>query len=97
MKKFIKGTIELDSNVTDLGSYEKKKELYLEAIRDFCDKYLIEYVMGTSDDNYYLIEYKIVANTKSLCKGILTEMKTLLKRYFPCAKSLWEASGDILW
>jgi hypothetical protein len=97
MKKFIKGTIELDKNVEDLEAYEKKKELYLSAIRGFCDKYDIEYVIGTSDDNYCLIEYKIVANTKSLCKGILSELKALLKRYFPYVKSFWEASGDILW
>ena len=97
MKKFIKGTIELDKNITDLEAYEKTKEHYLKAIRAFCDKYDIEFIMGTSDDNYYLIEYKIIANTKSLCKGILSEMKDLLKRYFPYAKSLWEASGDQLW
>ena len=97
MKKFIKGTIELDENVTDLEGYEKKKDYILKAIRSFCDKNDIKYVMGTSDDNYYLIEYKIVANTKSFCKGILSELKALLKRYFPYVKSLWEASGDQLW
>jgi hypothetical protein len=97
MKKFIKGTLELDENVTDLESYEKKKEVYLKAIRNFCDQFDIEYTMGTSDDNYYLIEYAIRGNTKSLCKGILTEFKALLKRYFPYVKLVWQQEGNILW
>ena len=97
MKRFIKGTFELDKDVTDLEAYEEKNKRRTQAVQTFCDALDIAFVMGTADDNTYLIEYKIVGNTKSYCRGVLREMKDLLKRYFPYVKSLWEASGDQLW
>lgn len=96
MKKFIKGTFELDTNVTDLAAYEQKKETKILAIIDWCNTFNVAVNMGTSDDNTYLCEYKIVAKTKSMCNSLLRELKEMLKECFPYVKLVWQASGDQL-
>lgn len=97
MKKFIKGTFELDENITNLEAYEENKKVGISQIIDWGEKYRVGIVLGTSDDNFYLCEYKIVANTKAMCNGMLKELKSLLKAHFPYVKSLWQGSGDQLW
>ena len=97
MKKFIEGTIELDQNVTDLEAYEEKHKNAIEELIDWANSFDVAINMGTSDDNTYLIEYKIVAKTSSMCKSLLSEMKQLLKDEWKKPKTLWQGSGDILW
>lgn len=96
MKKFIKGTFELDKDVTDLVAYEEgRKEKILE-IADWCNRFGVEILCGTADDNTYLCEYRIVANTKALCNGLLREFKAKLKDCYPYVKLIWQGSGDCL-
>lgn len=94
MKKFIKGTFELDKNVTDLVAYEEIHKRAIEELFDWSSSYDVVINMGTSDDNTYLIEYKIVARTASMCKGILSEMKQILKDEWKKTKMVWQGSGD---
>lgn len=94
MKKFIKGTFELDENVTDLSAYEERKKPQLERIINFCDQFGVQILFGTADDNTYLCEYTVKANTKSLCNGLLRELKEMLREAFPRVKMLWQGSGD---
>lgn len=96
MKKFIKGTLELDQNITDLETYEEKHKRAIEELIDWANSFDVAINMGTSDDNTYLIEYKIVARTASMCKSLLSEMKGILKEEWKKTKSLWQGSGDIL-
>lgn len=95
-KKFIKGTFELDRDVTDLKSYEEKHRIVIEELVDWANSFDVAINMGTSDDNTYLIEYKIIAKTSSVCKSLLSEMKQILKSEWKKTKSLWQGSGDIL-
>lgn len=97
MKKFIKGAIKLDENVTDLTAYEEPKKKKLDEIMEWCTKYNIYIIFGTSEDNKYLCEYKIVANTKAMCKGVMKELQEMLKRVFPYANSLWLIEGSQLY
>lgn len=97
MKKFIKGTFELDKNITDLVAYEEPMKAKIEKLNEWCTKYGIDFICGTSDDNTYLCEYKIVANTKAMCNGLLKEFKSMLKEMYPYVKLIWQGSGDILW
>lgn len=97
MKKFIKGTFELDQNVIDLEGYEEQHKRAIEEILDWAESYDVGINMGTSDDNTYLIEYKIVGKTASFCKGVLAELRSMLKDEWKKTKSLWQGSGDILW
>ena len=97
MKKFIRGTFELDQNVVDLIGYEEKHMDAIKEIIDWANKYDVEIKMGTSEDDSYLIEYKIIGSTRAFCKGLLSELKLLLKKEWKKAESLMEASGDILW
>ena len=97
MKKFIKGTFELDKDVTDLEAYEENKKQKILEIVDWCNRFGVAINCGTADDNTYLCEYKIVANTKSMCNGLLQEFKELLKDCYPYVKMVWQGSGDILW
>lgn len=97
MKKFIQGTFELDHDVIDLEGYEEKHKRAIEDIIDWANSFDVGINMGTSDDNTYLIEYKIVGNTASFCKGMLSELRTMLKDEWKKTKSLWQGSGDVLW
>ena len=60
MNKFIKGCFELDKNVTDLVSYEEKKKVGLDRLINWANGMEIGLKFGTSDDNTYLCEYKII-------------------------------------
>lgn len=97
MTKFIKGTFELDENVTDLAAYEEKKKVQILEIVDWCNSFGVAINMGTADDNTYLCEYKIVAKTKAMCNSLLRELKEMLKGCFPYVKLIWQGSGDQLW
>lgn len=94
MKKFIEGALELDKNVTDLVAYEKPKEKQLKEICDWGDQFKIYIQFGTTEDDRYLCEYRIVANTKALCNGLFRELKELLHEVFPYVKSLWQMGGS---
>ena len=97
MKKFIKGTLELDKKVTDLVAYEKRIEKKLDNIIEWCERFDVAVTFGTSDDNTYLCEYRIVANTKALCNGLFRELKELLHEVFPYVKSNWQVGGITLY
>ena len=97
MKKFVKGALELDKNVTDLVAYEKTKELKLKAICDWGDKFGVYIQFGTTEDNRYLCEYRITANTKALCNGLFRELKDLLNDVFPSPKPLWQVGGSCVY
>lgn len=97
MKKFIKGTFELERNVVNLKEYEEKHKHAIMEIFDWAASFDIAIRVGTSNDNTYLLEYKIVGNTASLCKGLLSELKSMIKDEWKKATSLWQGSGDILW
>lgn len=97
MKKFIKGTFELDQNIGDLTEYEAKKELWLKSVIQWANEHDIEIVFGASDDDCYLCEYMARANTSSLCRGYAAELRKMLKIGFPKIKLLYQASGNLLW
>lgn len=97
MKKFIKGIFELDQDVINLVEYEEKHKMAIEEIIDWANDFNVRINMGISDDNTYLIEYKIVGNTASFCKSLLSELKSMLKNEWKKTKTLWQSSGNILW
>jgi hypothetical protein len=97
MRKFIKGQFELDKNVEDLEEYEAKKINKIKEIVEWCNSFGVAIAMGTSEDNTYLCEYKIVARTKQMCNGLLKEMKDMLKATFPYVKLILQESGDCLY
>lgn len=97
MKKFIKGIFELDQDVINLEEYEEKHKMAIEEIIDWANDFNVRINMGISDDNTYLIEYKIVGNTASFCKSLLSELKSMLKNEWKKTKTLWQSSGNILW
>lgn len=96
MKRFIQGTFELDTNVTDLVEYEKKHDAMLNRLIEWADGLGVALNLGTSDDNTYLCEYKVVGNTASYCKSLCSELRKMLKDEFPKTQSLWQGCGDVL-
>ena len=96
MKKFIKGTFELDTEVWDLPEYERPKEAALRSILDWGTELGIAIRFGTSSDGSYLCEYNVRARTASLCRGYVAELRQLLKPHFPKVETLFQASGDLI-
>lgn len=96
MKKFIRGTWELDENVTDLVAYEEQHVKAIEQLIEWANSLGVYLNMGISEDNYYLCEYVIRGNTASYCKGICSELKHMLKAEFPKVELVYQGSGDYL-
>lgn len=96
MKKFIRGTFELEQNIGDFDAYEDRKELYIKSIIQWAKEHDIDVILGESEDNCYLCEYIVKANTSALCKGYVSELKHMLKIGFPKMRLLYQASGNLL-
>ena len=95
-RKFIKGTFELDKDVTDIVAYEEEKKEKLLEIADWCNNSCVAINAGTADDNTYLCEYKIVGMTMAQCNETLRDLKKRLKDCFPYVKMIWQGNGDCL-
>ena len=96
MRNFIEGTFELDHDVIDLISYEDAHEKALKQIIEWGDDEGIVIVFGTSDDNTYLCQYQTICNTSAMCKGLVAELKHMLKSEFKKTKSILQYSGTCL-
>lgn len=93
-KKFKKGAFALQKDVTDLEAFEKPIEAQLHEIIAWADKNEIHLAFGTTEGNTYLCEFHIVAQTASLCKGYVSELRAKLKKLFPKLYLSYEWSGD---
>ena len=96
MKRFIEGTFELDENVTDLVKYEEERKEFLKEIIEWSKNNNIRILLGASEDNYYLCQFDIVANTLAMCKGYVAELKSKLKTQFPKIKLVYQANGEVM-
>lgn len=97
MRKFIQGTFELDYDVKDLISYEESHKTALENIIDWSNDYEMSIMFGTSKDDTYLCEYDVICNTAAMCKGVVAELKHMLKSEFKKTKSVRQFSGNYLY
>lgn len=93
-KKFKKGTFVLKEGVTDLVAFEKPIEAQLHEIIDWAEKNRFYLAFGTTEDDTYICEYRIIAQTAQLCKGYVAELKAMLKKMFPKLYLSHEWSGD---
>ena len=96
MKSFIKGTIELDRNVHDLVEYENARRAAIQDLIDFADGTGLEFQLGTSEDDIYMIQYEIIGKTYTYCNGILVELKAKLRETWRKIKVVFQASGDYI-
>lgn len=97
MKKFKKGTFELEKNVTDPVAFEEPIKPKLMKIIEWATKHEIAITFGTSANNTYLCEYDVRAETVQMCKGYVVELKAMLKDIFPKVRRLYECTGNQLW
>lgn len=96
-KKFIRGTIEIEGNVTDLEAFEIRHAPMLKSILDWGDFNQIMLRFGTSEDNTYLCEFNIRADTAKMCKGYLSVLAEKLKAINKKARVIFQAEGNVLW
>lgn len=95
-KRFKKGTLILKEGVTDLVAFEEPIMPQLKEIIAWGEKNDIGLAFGTSEDNTYLCEYDVSAETDQLCKGYVSELKSMLKKLFPKLRLHMEWSGRYL-
>lgn len=93
-KKFKKGAFVLKEGVTDLVAFEKPIEAQLKEIIAWAERNRVELAFGTTENNTYICEYKVVANTNQLCRGLVAELKAMVKKLFPKLSLSHEFSGD---
>ena len=75
---------------------EKEREEFLKGIISWADKNDIGNLFGTSDDNYNLCQYNIVADTAAMCKGYVSELKAKLKKQFPRIRLIYQGNGNVV-
>ena len=96
MRKFVRGTLQLEEYVEDTDAYTEKHRKFLESMVAWADRMDVQITFGASNDNAYLCEYVIIGNTKQYCNGLFSELKEMLKPVFPKVKTLFQGSGDKL-
>lgn len=96
-KKFIRGTIEIESSVTDLEAFENYHGAAINGIVQWADSNQIYLKFGTSEDNAYLCEFVIRADTAKMCKGYLKVLVEKLKGINKKARVIFQAEGTVLW
>lgn len=96
MRKFTEGTFELDSNVVDLVKYESDRDEFLEGVVEWATNNRIGILFGTSNDNRYMCEFNIEADTSAMCKGYVAELKAKLKKQFPKVRLVRQFNGNVL-
>lgn len=94
--KFIRGAYQLAENVTDLDAFMQEHGDAAKGLIDWADDNDIMMRCGTSDDNCFLCEYKIIRSTVAGCKGMRSELRHEIKARFPKAKEAWYGLGDQL-
>lgn len=97
LKKYIRGTFELEKGVTDLVAFEEARKSQLMNIVDWATANGVGVTFGASEDNTYLCEFDTRARTLQMCKGYVAELKSLLKTLFPKARVVLQYEGNILW
>lgn len=96
MRKFTEGTFELDSNVVDLVKYESDRDEFLKGVVEWATNNRIWILFGTANDNRYLCEFNIEADTSAMCKGYVAELKAKLKKQFPKVRLIRQFNGNVL-
>ena len=94
MKKFIRGTLQLEEYIEDTDAYTEKHRKFLEDVVAWGDRMEVQITIGASNDNAYLCEYVIIGKTSQYCKGLFSELKEMLKPVFPKVKSILQYSGN---
>lgn len=96
MRKFTEGTFELDSNVVNLVKYESDRDDFLKGVVEWATNNEIGILFGASEDNRYLCEFNIEADTNAMCKGYVAELKAKLKKQFPKVRLIRQFNGNVL-
>ncbi|MBQ6863255.1 MAG: hypothetical protein IJO14_03335 [Clostridia bacterium] len=97
MRKFIKGAFEIQQNVANVDAFAEQHQSAFDQWVAWADKVDVGISLGTSDDNTFLCEYHVVGQTVAYCKGLVAELKQMIKTEFPKMSSLWQGSGDTLY
>ena len=95
MDRFVRGTFCLDRDVVDLENWEQLHKLQLEQIGELCKILDIEFQCGLTEDNKYIIEYRVIAPTAQQCNSFYRELKTTLKEYFTKPEELQQFKGRL--
>lgn len=96
MRTFIKGQFLLAKNVDDLAAYEERHKSVICELLDYAEGKGLEFNLGTSDDNSYFIEYRIIGKNYTYCKGVLSGMKSILREGWGKIENLLQISGDYI-
>lgn len=80
-KRFISGQLILvrDTNEDYVARLQEQKEDIFSELEDWACSYEISFQFGITESNNYVCEYRIVANSASICKSILRELKDIIK------------------
>lgn len=76
---YSKQEVRINTKITD----EKIKEL-VQPIADFTNKHDIGFMIGYNRENNLVAIYEIEGKTSAYCKGMVAEIKQMLKDAFKC-------------
>lgn len=96
MKKFIKGTLEIKDDISNLDNFIALHENEADYIISYANENDIELVLETSINNEILCEYKIVRESLKECRQAMSELRGVLHMLFKRIDLLYEAYGSQL-
>ena len=96
-KKFVQGSYTLAVNITDPNAYYQEHKTAIDGVIKWAERVGMYVRFGTSIDNTYLCEYDTTQLTKSMCTGLVNELKARLKvEWKSSVKFGCQVYGDIL-
>ena len=77
---YSKQIIRINTKITD----EEKIKVMAQPILDFVNKHGVAFNLGYNDKNELIAEYSAEGRTSSYCKGMVAEVKQMIKDIFKC-------------
>ena len=90
---YIRGSFTLEANIADTNEYYNRHKPTIDKIIAWAEKIDVYVAFGTSDDRTYLCEYEVRGRTKTLCRSLVSELKTMLKQEWKRTGLGYQASG----
>lgn len=92
--QIVKGLLILDKDIYDLDAMYKSHKNVIDSVIDWANKLNLDICFGGLDDHTYGCQYVFDGETKLYIKGLVAELKSMLKSEFPSLKENYQMFGE---
>lgn len=95
-QKYVKGSFLLEENVDDSKAYYKQHKAKVDEVIAWANQLHIYVAFGLSANHTYLCEYEVFGQTTRMCKGVASELKSMLKPEWKGVHMGYQVEGHTL-